>query len=201
MFTKDIEQRLGEVFNDFIEFYIPIKYQKQFRENAFIAGGCIYDLANDREPKDYDFFVSNRKLVNKLANAFRNGTAIRAYSNNAITFGDGEYQIVTKYIGSPEDVVGQFDFKHNMFYFYHGKVVGLVEQSYLKSKRLVFNAERARDIAGILLRIPKFISRGMTITNSELASIILKLCNNFDSNELRILDEKAHTTAKIILII
>ena len=187
---NDMEKRLDEVFDEFTEYYILRQYQQQFRESAFIAGGSLYDLANGREPKDFDFFISDKRLVSDLINDLKSQTAICSFTNNALSFDDGKYQIIVRYVGTPEEVVSQFDFKHNMFYFYRGRVAGLVEWSYLKTKRLVFNAERARDLSGILLRIPKFVQRGMSITAAEHAKIIEKLCRNFDDNEVNILSQK-----------
>jgi hypothetical protein len=191
MIIHEIEKKLDIVFNEVTAFYIPKTLQGQFKEKGFIAGGCIYSLANDEEPKDYDFFITDRNFVAELVNKLRNAPDICVFSDNAISFDGGRFQIITRYIGQPDDVVGEFDFRHNMFYFAKGKVTGLVSESYLKSKRLVFNKERARDIAGVLLRVPRFVSRGMTISNSEHAFIIKTLCNNFNNNEKRILDARS----------
>jgi hypothetical protein len=38
-----------------------------FNVNDFyVAGGCIYSLWNNKEPKDYDVFCKNKKAINKL---------------------------------------------------------------------------------------------------------------------------------------
>lgn len=190
--TFKIEDKLSKIFDEFVEMFIPEHLQGYFIQNAFIAGGCIYSLANNKEPKDYDFFVTDKTLAHNLINYFKSHEDNIPITKYAITLGNGKYQIVIKYIGFPKDVVAEFDFKHNMFYFYQGKLEGLVEHEYLESNKLSFNDDRARDICGVLLRIPKFIARGMTISKREVASILLKLHDNFDENEVQILNDTSH---------
>lgn len=192
MTIQEIENKLSKVFAEFVSLYIPPHLQQRFEANAFLAGGCIYSLKNDKEPKDYDFFVTDAALVNLLLDAYRGRHDVTSITKYAITLGERKYQIVIKYVGSPDEVTSQFDFKHNMFYFYRGKITGLVEPSYLETDRLSFNDTRARDICGVLMRIPKFVSRGMKISRKEYASILLKLHNNFDDNEVQILNDTCH---------
>lgn len=85
------------------------------------------------------------------------------------------FQIITKFVGSPTEVVGQFDFKHNMFYHWKGSIYCLSGLSYLYSENLWFNFERARDIANVLIRVAKFTQRGFKIRQFEHKKIILKL--------------------------
>jgi hypothetical protein len=168
---------------------LPKNLRAGFIKHAYIAGGCIYSLYNGKTPHDYDIFLDDKKCANKVReyfltftdpeshSEFRHGTykgRKLLVSENAITY--GKLQIITKYIGTPEDVVSQFDFKHNMFSFRNGEL-----KSHsgcwccLKSKKLIFNAARARDIAGTVLRIPKFVNRGMVISKNEMGKILKAL--------------------------
>ena len=55
-------------------------------------------------------------------------------TNNAITI--GEYQIILKDIGEPSDVVGKFDFKHNMHWVEYDDIHAINNNFYLDIKTL-----------------------------------------------------------------
>ena len=171
MSEKDICGHLDEIANDIIS-KIPVNIKDKF----YFAGGCIYSLANDKQPKDYDLFLKSDELIPvlKLLN-------IWGYrSEYALTL--GKYQIVTKYYGEPCECVGQFDFKHNMYYYepFSGHIASVNEEEYendfdcynfLHTNELLFNEKRARDIEGVFLRIEKFVDRGMTISKQTKKAI------------------------------
>lgn len=152
---KDLELKLPETVFNFDDFYI--------------AGGCIYSIWNDKSPKDYDIFCKNKAALSKVQQYFKENSC-NFTSENAITY--GKYQFVTKWYGNPDDEVGKFDFKHNMFYYDSDGLHNLVDWDFLNSNKLVFNNLRARDISSILTRIPKFISRGMEIDADESWEIL-----------------------------
>jgi hypothetical protein len=48
---------------------------------------------------------------------------------------------------------------------------------------------RARDIVGTIVRIPKFIERGMTVSNKEVSKMLLRLSDvGFSEREIEILE-------------
>lgn len=182
---------------------LPEQFQEKFRQNSYIAGGAIYCLRNDKEVKDFDFFVESKEFADELMTYFKSlfnrelrQTLKGKYrgldliiTKYAISI--GKYQVITKYYGKPKDVVSEFDFKHNMFWFKDNDIICHSTSSweYIDDNKLYFNENRPRDISGILLRIPKFIERGMEIDKREVAKIIKKLKDNgFDSRECEILD-------------
>lgn len=152
---KDIKLKLPDNVFDFNDFYI--------------AGGCIYSIWNDKPPKDYDIFCKNKKALAKVKKYFKENSC-NYKSENAITY--GKYQFVTKWYGDAVTEVGKFDFKHNMFYYDSEGLHNLVDWNYLDSNKLVFNNLRARDVASVLTRIPKFIARGMDIDTEEIADAL-----------------------------
>lgn len=196
---QEINKNLAHVKKELISL-LPVKFRKVFKDNSFIAGGCIYSLYNDLEVKDYDFFVTNQEIANKLLVYFSNYNGLDSHKNweilkgtykglelivtdNAITI--GKYQIIIRWVGSIEDVVSQFDFKHNMFYFHNGEIGTLSDFKYLQDNKLLYNEDRARDICGTLIRVNKFVKRGMNIYPEEMAKILLKLHDvGFADNEL-----------------
>lgn len=152
---KDIELKLPKSVFNFKDFYI--------------AGGCIYSIWNGKKPKDYDIFCKNKEALAKVKQYFKENSC-NFTSENAITY--GKYQFVTKWYGDAETEVGKFDFKHNMFYYDSEGLHNLVDWDYLNSNKLVFNKLRARDVASILTRIPKFVARGMEIDLEESAEML-----------------------------
>jgi hypothetical protein len=186
-----IEEVLRNIKSEFTKKYIPPDLRNEFEKQAYLAGGCIYSLYQGNEVKDFDFFLKSAKFRDKLMKRFRKSSKVMQ-TKYALSFEKGRYQIILKYIGKPRKVVREFDFKHNMFYYNKGAVKGLVGEEHLQSNKLHFNNERARDIAGVLLRLPKFINRGMTITKKEHAKILLKLHEGFDERECEILNDANH---------
>lgn len=193
---NDISKHLREVKNELINLLPPHMWQR-LESEAYISGGCIYSLYHGKQPKDYDFFLVNDSLVDELREYFINyagyhGNDISGgtyndlpliITNNAISIGN--YQIITQWVGEPQDVIGQFDFRHNQFYWKSKRVYTLSDWSYLKGKALVYNEQRARDIVGTIVRVPRFIQRGMTITQKEMSKVLLRL-NSVGSTEKEI---------------
>ena len=155
--VSDIQSKLGSDIFNFDDFYF--------------AGGCIYCIWNGKEIKDYDIFCRNRKAIKKLCKHFKSNPHLaNIITKNAITM--GKYQFVIKHIGEPDVEVGKFDFKHNMAYYDSSGFHSLVDISYIEGDKLVANTNRARDVLNIITRIPKFVERGMDISQSEILDIL-----------------------------
>lgn len=202
---NQIEDRLKKESNNFLDLF-PDEIKSKIQNKFFLAGGCIYSLYNNKEPNDYDIFLYDSETknllilyFNKYVTAFKHGgISIGEYdglkllkTRYAISIGK-KYQIIHKYIGKPNDVVSEFDFKHNMFYYVpHLNVVCPHKKSYpkyLMTNEIFFNDLRCRDLCNVIMRIPKFIERGMTIKKKEIAKILKKLQTTIgDDNEKEIL--------------
>lgn len=188
---------------------LPKHLRSDFTREAYISGGCIYSLYNDKEPKDFDFFVESETFVKKLRNFFMSLIVYETYNDgqtkdkkiyivhyngervvvtkNAISI--GKYQIITKFFGKPEVVVGQFDFMHNTYWHDNDGVHAWNQWDFLDSTQLIYNEERARDISGTIMRVSRFVARGMTITNAEMAKMLRKLREvGFTERENEIID-------------
>jgi len=184
---------------------MPEQFKQKIKENAFICGGCIYSLYNNQEPKDYDFFLRDKQLAQDLMDYFKS-LDLQPYKNllqgkykglhlmvSKYAISIGKYQIIVKYIGEPVEIVEQFDFKHNQFYFENKNVQPVADWEFLDTKRISFNEDKARDICGVILRLPKFVKRGMIVTKKEIAKMLNKLNENgFDESEQEII--KYHST-------
>ncbi len=165
---------------------LPYRIRNYIDEHSYFAGGCIYSLYNGQKPKDYDLFLDCAEAVERL-----NAAKIeRVDFKSEYALSMGAYQIVTRFVGAPEEVIGEFDFMHNMFFFRHGQIQNVAPWKYLNTNKLIFNKDRARDICGAIMRVPKFVARGMTISKYEMANMLNLLDNGqFDSREKAIIEK------------
>jgi hypothetical protein len=178
MNEKEICMHLDSKLEEFLSRIEDLELKDALKEKLYFAGGCIYCLRNDKTPKDYDMFLMDDELIERLKNL-----DIWSFTSDyALTC--GKFQIVIKYFGEPDDCVGQFDFKHNMHYYIPGTgkiMCGYTDELhrdpdiddyiYLETNELHFNENRARDIEGVWLRIKKFTDRGMTISKETKKKI------------------------------
>ena len=187
---------------------LPLHLQEQFKEESFIAGGSIYSAYNNKPINDIDVFVESLELkialnlyfkrVDGLATLKRGKQKVKigiykgrklVITDNAITIGN--YQIILRDVGQPVDVISKFDFKHNMYYIKNNKFYSVANISYLDSNQLIFNDNRSRDVAGALMRIPKFIEKGFTINQEEVSKMLLRLSKiGFNEHEIEALEGK-----------
>ena len=191
---------------------IPKYLRDDFEEEAYIAGGSIYSTYNNMKVNDIDVFIRTEKLKSRLLRYFKElpdlkvkfGDGLTIYigtfkgkklviTNNAITI--GKYQIVLKDIGEPEEVIGRFDFKHNMHWIENNEIKAVNNIYHLDSKVLQFNNLRARDIVSTIMRIPKFLNKGFELEDKELGLMLLQLNENgFSDDELNLLKHKPSST-------
>jgi hypothetical protein len=197
---NNINNRLLFVKDELIKL-LPEGLRKEFYDKSYISGGSIYSLYHDKEPKDYDFFVESDYLVERLREHFLSKATYKGelrsgglykdinmnITQNAITL--GKYQIITQWIGKPKEVINQFDFKHNMTYWKAGKVICLSDWKFVRGNKIYYNQGRARDIVGTIVRLPRFIERGMTVSNKEVSKMLLRLNDvGFSEREIEILE-------------
>lgn len=204
MNRHNIIKKLQCKFDEMVKL-LPSQFKEEFREKAYIAGGCIYSLANDKPVHDYDFFLTDEEFANKLLeyfksivtkNGFKDGK-VGVYQGDkllitkyAISFGE-EFQVVVKYIGLPEDVCDEFDFKHNKFAFKDGELLAFDDWNYLETDKLYFNDGRVRDISGTIQRIPKMIEKGFVVTKVEISKMLKRLSETgFDEREMEIIEDR-----------
>ena len=140
-------------------------------ENGYIAGGAIYSLRHDQTPNDYDVFIFDIRLIKHLKELENFWCCQTEYALSR-----GKFQIVTKFYGSPFSNVGEFDFKHNMYFWCpsYGKTLiftaindechlSFENYQYLNSNVLEFNENRPHEVERCFLRIKKFRKRGMKV--------------------------------------
>lgn len=179
---KRVESKLFEAKLEFLELFEP-RHREYISSHIYFAGGCIYSLYNNKPVSDYDIFCDDLDAIEFIYhNAPKSNIAFD--TKNALTIKDEShdliFQVIKKYYGEPDEVVGQFDFYHNHFAFIGGKVISFYNWRYLNTTKLCFNSNRARDVANVILRIPKFVKKGFTVYKSDHAEILLKVLKNAD---------------------
>ena len=171
--AKRVEQKLQSVV-DAISSEVWEGFKTFFRTGCFyFAGGCLYSIWNDKEPKDYDIFCTSRAALKLLKTHFElyASSSLQVHtSKNAISV--QKYQFVIRHIGMPEDEVAKFDFMHNCYWYDNTGIHASYGWDYINSNKLVFNSTRARDVLNIATRVPKFIARGMEISQEEMLKIL-----------------------------
>lgn len=204
MDRHSITNRLQQKFDEMVNL-LPSQFTDEFKEKAYIAGGCIYSLVNDIPVHDYDFFITDKDFGDRLINYFKDVATKDGYkeakvgiyrgkklliTKYAISFGE-EFQIVVKYVGLPEDVCDEFDFKHNKFAFKDGELLEFDDWKYLETDKLYFNEGRVRDVSGTIQRIPKMIEKGFIVTKFEISKMLKRLSDiGFDEREMEIIEDR-----------
>lgn len=204
--VKHIEYELEELYK-----VIPEYFLDQFKEEAYVAGGSLYSIHNNIPISDIDIFIETLDLKMMLLDYFKSVPNLKAnfsqqgliyvgtinhvkliITDNAITI--GKFQIILKDYGSPKEVIGRFDFKHNMHYVKNGELHKVETEWYLNTTKLLYNEDRARDIVSTIMRVPKMLAKGFEIEPKEMAKMLLKLNEvGFNSNEISMLSDKLIT--------
>lgn len=201
---------IQERFDEFVKI-LPIDLQEDFKKEGFVAGGSIWTYVNRDFFKDIDLFVETEEMRNRLVAFAESVVSEHEYmttsgklrrgkyngfevvlTDNAITV-DKIFQVVIKDWGTPEDVVGSFDFLHSMNYVKNGTLYTVGGLCYIKSDTLKFNEGRARNMCGVISRIPKFIDRGMTISQQEMSKVLLRLRDTgFEDSDIDVMEFSAN---------
>jgi hypothetical protein len=139
---------------------------------------------------DYDYFeTTNGNRIESYLDkeSFKDKThfKIAMITSNAISL-HGDIQIITRFVGEPEDIHENYDFIHTTNWYTQND--GLVlNQDALES----ILARELRYVGSLypicsLFRIKKFINRGWTVTTGEMLKIAWDI-NNLDLNNMNVL--------------
>lgn len=164
--------------------------KEAFKRSCYVAGGAIWSTFNEEDPNDYDIFCRNKDDLQIIIKDL--GDPDYA-TDNADTYtmtigGTGYYvQFVEATYGTPDKVIEQFDFKHNMFAFDCLGDFFSKDDDFLINKHLVVNELNKGDLNTVICRVPKFCARGFDFSDTQMAELLLnlKLSGGIDEDVLK----------------
>lgn len=139
------------------------------RSKLFIAGGCIRSMILEEEVKDVDIFCKDQITADavkemKLGYTTDNAVNLNICDQNIYLY---KVQIVTTEVGSPIDIINQFDFTMNMNYYdFESNSIEVIHLTDILAKNLKVN-KNCRNKLGTLARIVKFVNRGYKLDSKE----------------------------------
>lgn len=170
---------------------------------GYFAGGCFASMFHQETVNDYDLYFSNRAVAHHFFEKFRNSESptyvgktytieSSSVTDRAITLfvymtGSTNHpirlQLITKYVGTPEEVTSGFDFVHCMSYFKWDRGLVLQEEA-ISFRQLIFNKNAVTPLNSIM-RIHKLCSRGWHIKGEEILKLGESISRlNFKDSEL-----------------
>lgn len=184
-----MKDKIKRVVNKILNNIVNPELKDLVREKTFLTGGCFKAIYHGEKVNDYDFYfideasalkfkeLINEGLTKSSATPFTNQDELKlkgwqspSQSEFAMTFlleDEFKVQFITKYTGTPREVISNFDFLHAMNYYIPKLDLFSINESILKSKELYFNQKASHPI-NALKRLKKFIAQGWTIEDNEL---------------------------------
>ena len=161
-------------------------YRALVKHEAMIAGGAITSLVTGQKVNDIDIYFHNQLGFDEVNDAFK---ADKDYievcnTNNAITYRDvpldQDIQLIK--INMAEDaynLISTFDMFHNAIAFTCGLNTLATHPNFeecIIQRKLMYNPKAKYPISS-LQRIFKYLQRGYTISNFDLAMVALKIAS------------------------
>lgn len=199
MKANQINKLLQGVYNDFLEHISDECIKDIFRNKSFVTGGCIPSMAIDEFVNDYDIYLFDKQSVDAVINYFQNihqqekqpveiavkpKYRIGLITENAINLTD-KIQIITKYYGTPINVVDSFDFQHIKSYWYYGSnELHFCSDFYklIHEKELVYTGSEYP--LSSFFRVKKYIKKGWNVSNATMLHIALDIVSAFNKNKI-----------------
>lgn len=185
-FLKKKSDEFLKLFENDEQLHYSIKFK------FFIAGGSIASLIMDEEPNDYDIYFKDLESMRRATEYLKSSRPDVIVFNgaNAITLTE-RFQIITRYTGTPDEVICKFDFSHCRCYFYSysGQPLSIYKDAMesIATKHLIYNS--CPNPIGALYRLKKFFYRGWDITKDNWFKIIMDV-NAIDLTKPTIVKEQ-----------
>jgi hypothetical protein len=197
---KACSDELAKALGDIAAALPTDEARKEFRESCYLAGGCIWSIFNGEEPNDYDVFCKDHKTAMDIEDALRLCHEEEYSSENALSFRlsvrgkPSLVQIISSFYGQPQDVIGQFDFLHNMYAFdgdakfYTSLCYGQPDYTPLTNKLLMLNKANKGDLASVACRAVKFIRRGFAFGETDMAELLSLMVAQYGSDPQKLIE-------------
>lgn len=172
MNLKDSIVKYTKVLFESAPFLLP------YKDKLFIAGGCLRSIILGEQVKDLDIFCKDAQTATEIANSgfgFKSDNAlnftihIQGESTGSFTqvIESIRVQIIHNQVGSPQEIINQFDFTMNMNYYdFETDFINVENIQDILSKTLRVN-KHCRNKLGTLARIVKFVERGYKLHSKE----------------------------------
>lgn len=180
------QKQVGDILNELTTKLVEVFGADLPLHHAFLAGGCLRDLAQGEEPKDYDLFFFSKEdtdKVNAYFTSIENNNSFPApvssvtkssLSNWNVDFSfKGKvyrFQFITLVHGQPEDLVKTFDFTVNSNYYNIA-----AEETVLHPdawSKVLKPCEKILRPLNAIIRTTRFIPRGYTIGTKDMVSLV-----------------------------
>lgn len=174
---KQVINFLKKKSDEFLKLFENDKHlQNSIQFKFFIAGGSIASIIMNEEPNDYDIYFMDLESMLRATEYLKSSRpdVVVSKGANAITLTE-RFQIITRYTGTPYEVIYKFDFSHCRCYFQQSNSEPLSiykdAMESIATKHLIYNS--CPNPIGALYRLKKFFSRGWGITKDNWFKIIM----------------------------
>jgi hypothetical protein len=202
--TADMTTRLQTAIPKSVHLLLLSSWGSELEQKPVLAGGCIRDLLIlNEQPKDYDLFFPNNRMVDRAVDYMQNSDhfpyvvagiykTVNAVSVRVMVGASSIcIQLIKRWsYEEPTQVSEQFDFTAVAAgCWYEGtRLITHVHPLFLHdaaNKILRYMAPvREEDPAGSLLRVIKFLKRGYDISAAELAAVMARCVAACEDEEL-----------------
>jgi hypothetical protein len=147
-------------------------------ETAYLAGGAVRDLLRTKNPNDYDIFFKTPEALTKFEEMFAKkmiNTPFKNYQTTVLgTYRNYKVQFISMYTGSPDEVVGRFDWNINMVWSPLGEVPhSPLGRAYFPTNELRLNLN-ATHLFSAMERLPRFLAEGYRIDPFEMQKALVR---------------------------
>lgn len=213
-----IKTVLKKANDEFTKLFNSEELKTVAMNNSFITGGAITSLLLDEDVNDYDIYFKNSdellKVLKSLLpseitydvsdyrvkilkqNSVIEQHVINGYTlfitDNAVTISSSEYtfQLITRFVGNPEEIHSNFDFVHTHCYYLPSINKLVLKENAMKAiltRELHYTGSKY-PLASII-RTRKFIERGWTVNAGQYLKMAVQL-NEFDLKDREVLREQ-----------
>lgn len=180
-----IEKLLKKMIENFCESITDESIVFLIKNHSFIAGGCIPSMLSDEWINDFDIYLDTEEHVKQIQTYFEHikdkkldKFSVSLITENSINFKD-KIQIITKFYGTPEEVVSKFDWAHIKSYYKYPDTLVINDNVYklIVEKELIYTGSDYP--MSSIMRLKKYIKKGWTVSNTTILHICLDLIEAF----------------------
>lgn len=196
MKAKQVEKLLSGVMNNFLLSIKDEEIKETLKNKSFISGGCIPSMLMGEWVNDYDIYLYDEFSAKNIKNYFEklpkkpkqdktDKFHVKLITENAINLSD-KIQIITKFYGTPEKVVENFDWQHiKSWYDCSNEKLNLTNDVYklIVEKELIYTGS-AYPLSS-LLRLKKYLKKGWNVSNQTIIMIVFDILKVFGTNNIQ----------------